>query len=231
MAWMAAHFASPSPPPSPPPPSAGNERRENISGPPPRGPPPLLSAKVALARQKSMMRRNKTAASYSFSSSTAASAPTNSVNSTQKPNRKTPSPPNLLYEDFNNLRLIIDGQERMLRPHQLDALSQLRAGKYTDSVFMDENKRLWYFFITLTNGHHPHPHPHLHANRYRPLRSPVMKEAGSVPPRCEIVQKGSVLALPACAATSYFLQVRFVSNPCMRTELTMTTIPTRPRLR
>ena len=39
-----------------------------------------------------------------------------------------------------------------------------------------------------------------------------MKDAGLMPKLCEIVLKDSGMAMPVCAATSYFLQVCFVSN-------------------
>lgn len=72
-----------------------------------------------------------------------------------KRSEKADRRPNLLCEDFDNLRVIIEEQEYMLRPHQRDALSQLRAGKYTDSVSVDESKRLWYYLSTLIDDRCP----------------------------------------------------------------------------
>ena len=90
-----------------------------------------------------------------------------------------------MYENPNNLRVVIDREEHPLRPHQNDALLQLRAGKKTKSMSLDSHGTVW----------------------YHPVRTAVMKEAGIKPPLCEIVLKDTILPMPACAATSYFLQV------------------------
>lgn len=65
--------------------------------------------------------------------------------------------PDLLREDFDDLRVIIEEQECMLQPHQRDALSQLRAGNYTDSVSVDGSNRVWYYSSTRTDGRRPCP--------------------------------------------------------------------------
>ena len=56
-----------------------------------------------------------------------------------------------LHEDPSNLRMLIRGQLNELRSHQRYAINELRAGKKTKSLSLDEDNRLWYHpLITLT---------------------------------------------------------------------------------
>ena len=88
-----------------------------------------------------------------------------------------------MHEDPDNLRVLINGQQCPLRPHQRDALLQLRSGKKMQSISLDEDSRLW----------------------YHPVRTAAMRSAGTKPALCEIVQKGSAVAassVPLNAAPS-----------------------------
>ena len=105
-----------------------------------------LSAIVAKARANSVERRENEEKSRTGLSSPSVSPPMGEREA------------NLwvaMHEDPSNLRVIIKGQVYELRSHQCDALLELRAGKKTKSLSLDEDNRLWYD----PPPHHPNTNP------------------------------------------------------------------------